>query len=113
MLKKNLYTTIVKPKVEYAISTCDPLYNCDVEKLERVQRYAAPYCTGDYPYTSSVTGMLQKLQLQPLEKAEENLTLTFLYKIVHIVDVAKQSYLRLSKETRTRNVKSSNYKYLY
>lgn len=103
-VKKTLYTTIVRPKLEYTTAVWDPHYICDVEKIERVQRSAARFCTGDYRYTSSVTSMLEKLQLQPLEKRRKISRLTFLFKFLHnIVDVDKQSYLQLSKETRTRN----------
>ena len=102
--QENLVCNNCKTKLEYATSTCDPHYNCDVEKLERVQRSATRYCTGENRYTSCVTSIFQKLQLQPLEKRRKISRLTFLYKIVHnIVDVDKQSYRWLSKETRTRN----------
>jgi hypothetical protein len=48
--------------------------------------------------------MLDKLQLEPLEKRRKTSRLTLLYKIIHnIVDVDQESYLQLSKELRTRN----------
>ena len=59
-VKRTLYTTI---KLEYATPAWKPHYNCDVEKLERVQRSAAQYCTGDYQYTSSATSMLDTVQI--------------------------------------------------
>lgn len=77
-VKKTWYRTIVRPKLEYATAVWDPHYKCDVEKNERVQRSAARFCTGDYRYTSSVTSMLEKLELQPLEKRRKISRLTLL-----------------------------------
>ena len=78
-VKKTLYTTIVRPKLEYATAVWDPYYKRDVEKIERVQKLAARFCTGDYRYTSSVTRMLEKLELQLLEKRRIISCLTLLY----------------------------------
>lgn len=103
-VKKTLYTTIVRPKLEYATAVWDPHYKCDVDKIERVQRSAARFCTGDYRYTSSVTTMLENLNLQSLDKRRKIARLTLLYKCIHnIVNVDKKIYLKPAKEMRTRN----------
>ena len=89
--------------MEYATAVWDPHYKCDIEKIERVQRSAARFCTGDYGYTSSVTSMLEKLELQSLEKRRKISRLTLLYKCIYdIVDVDKY-YFKFSKEMCTRN----------
>ena len=103
-VKKSLYTTLVRPKVEYATPAWDPHFKCDVEKIEQLQRSAARFCTGDYHQTSSVTIMITKLQLESLEKRRKIARLLLMYKIIHdIVDVDKESYLQFAKEQRTRN----------
>jgi hypothetical protein len=46
-VKKSLYATLVRPKLEYATPTCDPHFKCDVDKIEQLQRSAARFCLGD------------------------------------------------------------------
>ena len=42
-VKKILYATLVRPKLEYAIPAWDPHFKCDVGKIEQLQRF----CFGD------------------------------------------------------------------
>ena len=51
--------------------------------LENVQRKAARWITSDYQRTSSVTRMLNTLQIEPLEDRRRANRLTLLYKIIH------------------------------
>jgi hypothetical protein len=48
--------------MEYASVVWDPHHQCDIDKLENVQRAAARFCKGDYRYTSSVTSLLKDLE---------------------------------------------------
>jgi len=57
----------LRPKLEYATSAWDPHYECDICRLEGVQRAAARFCKSDYRYTSSVSIMLDSLGLEPHE----------------------------------------------
>lgn len=51
--------TLVSPKLQYACSAWDPHYQRDRAALERVQRKAARFVTGNYDRTTSVTEMLR------------------------------------------------------
>jgi hypothetical protein len=64
----------------------DPYTTCtsDINKLERIQRRAARFITGDYKTREegSVTKMLNDLKLQNLQLRKTSLRLVFLYKLV-------------------------------
>ena len=79
--------------------------NCDIRRLEGVQRAAARFCKSDYRHTSSVSIMLDSLGLEPLETRTGKLNrLCMMYKIIHgLVDLNIHNYLQFSKEKRTRN----------
>ena len=51
--------------------------------MERVQRRAARWITSSYDQTTSVTALLQQLQLEPLEERRRVNRLAFLYKILN------------------------------
>ncbi|XP_073240461.1 gamma-aminobutyric acid receptor subunit beta-1-like [Porites lutea] len=61
-VKETVYMTLVRPNLQYACSAWDPHYQKDKAALERVQRKAARFVTGNYDRTTSVTEMLQDLQ---------------------------------------------------
>ena len=65
MSKRNLsgtaqetaYTTLVRPKLQYACSAWDPHYQKDKAALERVQRKAARFFTGNYDRATLLMGI--------------------------------------------------------
>lgn len=61
----------------------DPHFKCDINKLESIQRSAARFCTNDYNWTSSVTDMPNKLELDTLENRRRKARLNFMYKIIN------------------------------
>ena len=62
-VKAQAYTTLVRPVLEYASTVWDPYTLQQIYALERVQRQAARFVTGDYSSRDpgSVTRMLQQL----------------------------------------------------
>lgn len=55
----------------------------DRAALERVQRKAARFVTGNYDRTTSVTEMLQDLQWDTLETMRRHARLSTMYKMCH------------------------------
>ena len=101
-VKSTSYKTMVRPILEYASTVWCPHKLSHINNLEKVQRRAARFCTGDYRRMSSVTEMLKDLNWPPLQTRRENATLIMLYKIIHnLVDIPCNEYLTLSN-SRTR-----------
>ena len=68
-----------------------------------VKRRAARYITNRYRNTSSVSSMLDHLQLESLESRRIKCQLTMMFKIVHdLVDIPPEKYFT-SASTRTRS----------
>ena len=49
-IKSQCYTTLVRPILEYACSVWDPHHQIDIELLEKVQKRAARFVTGNYTW---------------------------------------------------------------
>ena len=106
-IKKTVYLTLVRPKLDYAAVAWDPHFKCDIVRLEGVQRASASFYTNDYNWFSSVTSMLNKLDLCTLKERRKRSRLIFMYKIIpNLVDVKMNVFcffLHFSNETRTKN----------
>ena len=61
----------------------DPYYEKDIQKLERVQRKATPYCAGNCNPYGSVTAMLQEPNRENLATRRKTAGLSFMYKLFH------------------------------
>ena len=112
--KKNAYIALVRSKLEYGCVVWDPYVQRDIDRLERVQRSAARFITGDYHsrHDGAVTDMIQNLELLPLQERRRHHRLTFLYKIVkgHIPAINIDDYLKQQRQKRTiRAVQMNDY----
>ena len=47
-IKNVCYKTLIRPKLEYACSVWDPHHRLHIESLEKVQKAAARFVTGNY-----------------------------------------------------------------
>ena len=104
-VKEAVYSTFIRPTVEYAASTWDPHTQRNINKLEQVQRSAARFVMGDFERSSSVTAMLNHLKWPSLQERRFQNRLLMMYKIRHhLVDIHWQTYLtQLSTSTRGHN----------
>jgi hypothetical protein len=86
-VKSATYTTMVRPKLEYASSVWDPTKKEDVGTLEMVQRSAARYACNNYWDRSpgSVTQMLQTLEKQQTNNALQNQQQTGWHRLVQFL----------------------------
>ena len=57
-VKSYLYSTYVKPILEYAVTVWAPYTRCSINKLESVQRHATRFVMYDCYPTSSISAML-------------------------------------------------------
>ena len=103
--RKNAYIALGRSKLEYGSVVWDPYLKGDIDRLERIQRSAARFITGDYRSRQEgcVTDMLKKLELQPLEERRRHQRLTFLYKVVegHVPAINIDHYLQARRPKRT------------
>ena len=82
-LKKTAYMTVVRSSLDYASTIWDPNLNKDKLALEKIQRKAARWITGNHQRVASVTNMLTSLGLESLEERRRASRLVLLYKILH------------------------------
>ena len=79
--RKMVYISVIRASLEYGSIIWDPYLLRDTDKLERVQRQATRFITGDYRSREegSVTEMLEMLDLQSLENRRSASRLVFFY----------------------------------
>ena len=93
-VKVTAYKTLVRPILDYASVVWDPHHQCDVDKVEAIQRRAARFCMADYSHESSVTDMLDDLNWPLLTNRRKQSRLTMLYKINNnLVSISKDNLI--------------------
>ena len=71
-VKESAYKGLVRPVLEYDSSVWDPSSILLKEELEKVQKRAARFVTGNYICeTGSMTGILEQLKWESLKKGGE------------------------------------------
>ena len=80
-MKESAYKSMVRPILEYGSTVWDPHCNCLNGELENVQKRAARFVTRNYSYeTGSMTGILEELKWETLQKRRKDNRLILLYK---------------------------------
>lgn len=92
-LKKQLYITYVRPRLEYASSVWDPGYVTLSNKIEAVQNRSARFILSNYHRTSSVTNMKSSLDLATLATRRKLARLCVLHKAYHHNPILKSRWL--------------------
>ena len=90
-VKCNIYKIMVRPILEYGSTIWDPHTNLNINLLERIQRSAARFCYNDYSTFSSVSTMLNQLELPTLEEREVNL---LMFKMLNsLTDISSSQFI--------------------
>ena len=84
-VKSTVYTSLVRPVLDYASPAWDTTCSDDIVKLEKVQRQAARFVHGNYTERNPgcVNRMVKDLGWETLENRRKKDRLTTLYKIRH------------------------------
>ena len=106
-IKKQCYTTLLRPILEYTSAVWDPHCQSDIQKLERTQRRYARFTCGDYSQESSVTEMLQTLGWDTLaeRRAKSRAVMTYCIRY-DLVDIPlDQHFTQLTTRNRGNSEK--------
>ena len=107
--KKNAYISLIRSVLEYGAVLWDPYMKKDIDKLERIQRAAARFITGDYQSRTpgSVDNLLKRLHLPALQSRRKCLRLVLFYKVVEGLVPALPHQQFLTPQKPKRRIKSA------
>ena len=105
--KRTAYLSLVRSVLEYGCTVWDPYLQRDIDQLERVQRKAIRFITGDYKSMTpgTINKLQNKLQFSPLETRRKAIRLTFMYKLVEGLVPAMPSKDFIKFQRPGRNIK--------
>ena len=73
----------------------------DINKVERVQRQSARFIMGNYSSYSSVSNMIEILNLQSLEHRRSNASIILFYKTINnLISISSNELIPLTSVTR-------------
>ena len=81
-IRMTAYKTLVRPQLEYAATVWDTSIKSQTSAIEMVQRRAARFITSDHSRRSSVTSMLNDIQLEKLKTRRIRARATMLFRTV-------------------------------
>ena len=108
----NLFTSVVRPHLEYASTIWSPMYKKDKIQIENVQRHAARLVKSIQHLTFS--GRLKALGLPSLEYRRERSDMIQVYKIMHGIDkVDKDRLFTMNPYVATRGHSKKIFKKIF
>ena len=92
---------MIRSILEYASPVWSPYTKKDINKVERVQCLSARFIMGDYSSYSSVSNMIETLNLQSLEHRRSNASIILFYKIINsLISISPNDLTPLKSVTR-------------
>ena len=104
-VKSTAYKALVRPRLEYCNTVWDPHHGTHKTTIERVQRKAARFVTGEYRRETSATALVNSLDWDTLEIRRVKARLTTIHKETHGVIPSNIEHLRHrgSHQSRRKN----------
>ena len=109
--RKTAYLALIRSSLEYSSVVWDPHLQKDIDKLEKTQRQAARFITGDYRSRDQgcVTRMLKDLAIPLLQDRRKANRLVFFYKVVGGQVPALPCHEYLTPIRNKRQIKSKQF----
>ena len=76
------YDYLIRPKLEYACIAWDPYTQCNIKKLEQIQRQAIRFVYNKFSTFDSPTELMQSNDIPTLESRRKKLRLDFLSQLL-------------------------------
>ena len=102
-VKETCYKSLVRPILENASSVWDPHQKTDIEMLEKIQKRAARFVTGNYTLKEGNTKInMQRLCWHPLEERRAQAKVLNLYKAMNgTIHIPLEDISQISSRTRS------------
>ena len=101
-VKEKLYLTLVRPHLDYAIALWDPFTVKNISSIDK-SKASCSFVTNTYGRNTSVTKLLNQLDLSPLQVRREAHHLTCFYKMINNqLDIDYQSHIEAKPDRRRR-----------
>ena len=106
--KQQAYTSLVRPILEYGAVVWDPYLKKNIDSMEKTQRIAARFITGKFRSNTpgSVTRLLERMGLPPLQLRRQHLRLTLFYRVVEGLVPALPPHQFLTPQKQGRLVRT-------
>lgn len=108
-IKLLAYTSMVRPKLEYACSVWDPHKQKNIEALEMIQRKAVRFIYSKYRMTDSPTNLMKEHGIQTLQARRKIERLKFLHHLkTNKLGINPDQYIQPLTARRTRHRHSAS-----
>ena len=109
-IKNRAYQALIRPKLEYCCTVCDPYTAENIYSIEKVQRRAASYVCSNYKYTESVTNMINTLHCPTLQERRLKSRLKMFHRITNNKIAIPHTDILIKSKSNTRSSHEQTYR---